>query len=720
MAQRPSNKIAVHSFLKSASMADRPAKLKKLNDFRRRLPHVTASALSAILEDLKKNGIPEGNTDRNALREARNLQNSKATKFGAVLQTLDVHDVHGGVEQVAIAHPLALLCVGVEDNDSFGAFLRQKLMQHPPSPEQPWSLLMYTDEVTPGNPLATLNKRKFHAIYWSFLEFGIEALSREESWFTVVTAYSTHVKNVSAGLSQLVAAVLKCFFSDDGANLALGGVLLPFGEDGIRLWAKLGGLLQDGGAHKSVWHSRGDGACKFCILCKNLFDEESKVVDEDGTNLLRCNVLKFDELELASSSDLRKTARYLESKQGTTPPGEFTNLQKALGMTHHKHALLLTRSLDAYVDPVAIYMHDWMHALFVDGVFNLVLYLLLETIIQIGFNDVYSVFSNYIANWKWPERVHAAHLHEIFEDSRKDKHRKAMHIKCQASDGLSLVGVAALFVHNVLLLLEKRGLTSASCNNECYAFLALVDVIELIVASSKTNVPPQKLLTAVEKFLELFAHAWGVEWMVSKFHWLLHLPDPLARSRFKKLLNCFCLERKHRVPKRYATELTNPSKKNSKSLLMEVTSHHLGQLSNADAFAFDVGLVGASKARKNIKQILTAELDLEPADASTLMVSMESRFNALATCKKGDVILYKAGLNSFRAGVVDLHFSIHGSPITLISAYVLHKLESYSGYSTWEFTDEQLCIETTDILETVVYSFLADGKLAVLLPLGYR
>ena len=39
----------------------------------------------------------------------------------------------------------------------------------------------------------------------------------------------------------------------------------------------------------------------------------------------------------------------------------------------------------------------------------------------------------------------------------------------------------------------------------------------------------------------------------------------------------------HRVAKRYASELTNTSKKNSKFLSKEVASHHLGQLVQPDA-----------------------------------------------------------------------------------------------------------------------------------------
>ena len=93
-------------------------------------------------------------------------------------------------------------------------------------------------------------------MYWSFLEFGVNALSRVEAWFIVTTEYSVHVSQFSAGLSQMVDAILK--YVSDGVNLATTGVLLQFPDDiNIRIWAKLGGVLQYGGAHKAVWHSMG-------------------------------------------------------------------------------------------------------------------------------------------------------------------------------------------------------------------------------------------------------------------------------------------------------------------------------------------------------------------------------------------------------------------------------------------------------------------------------
>ena len=49
------------------------AKARKLNAFRRRLPHCSASALGAILQAVQYTGLPEGGVGRGALRAARGL-----------------------------------------------------------------------------------------------------------------------------------------------------------------------------------------------------------------------------------------------------------------------------------------------------------------------------------------------------------------------------------------------------------------------------------------------------------------------------------------------------------------------------------------------------------------------------------------------------------------------------------------------------------------------
>ena len=493
----------------------REAKLRKLDSFRRRLPHLSASALSQLLQELVRDpaAAPELYT-RTAIRQARDTVNNDPTPFGPIHRSVNLHAVGGGYSKINVVHPLALLWNALTRSPEFSEFVRRRFDAVPSTPERPWSIILYSDEVTPGNPLSTSNERKLQVIYFSFAEFGANALSHEEAWFTIMAERSVHIKQVCAGMSQAFSVIIGLFFDDGGTNMRTGGAELPLHGGNARIFAKLGVVVQDGGAHKLTWHSRGDGALRLCLLCQNLFTEKSKVCDEDGTHLLRCNVMRYEDLAPATGDQVRRTARFLEANAAVKSKPELTHLEMALGMTHHPHGLLLNRALDEYVDPCEVFVHDWMHGLFVDGVYNVTVYLLLEECIDNGRKNIYDMVGEYIASWNWPGRIghksSSGQLAAIFSSKRKDKHREAAHIKCQASELLSVSGVLALFVQRVLL-------KSNFCNDACMAFLALSDVVDFVRSANRGTVTSDVLAAAVRKFLARFTAVWGVEWLTPKF-----------------------------------------------------------------------------------------------------------------------------------------------------------------------------------------------------------
>ena len=210
---------------------EREAKLRKLNRFRRALPHVTASALSAILIAVRQYGAPDMH-NRVSLREARELQTQAETPFGPIVQTVEVVSKNDETVHLQAANPFAMLWTAVSECKPFMDLLKTRLLQKPSTIDEPWQIALYSDEVTPGNPLATGNHRKFHAMYWTFLELGSNALSREESWLTCMTEMSTWINDIHAGLSQAFAAILKLFFDPAGVNMAVTGINLPFDTRG--------------------------------------------------------------------------------------------------------------------------------------------------------------------------------------------------------------------------------------------------------------------------------------------------------------------------------------------------------------------------------------------------------------------------------------------------------------------------------------------------------
>ena len=691
---------------------DRSAKLRKLDDTRRKLPFASVSACSDWINEIRKDpSLLEVPAQGKHVQEGRDdLVLKFKTSFGPMLQTIKTVTTDGSSLDLFVAHPWAVLDTCISKSKRLRKLIDKQLALKPCTPDKPWNIILYSDEVTPGNTHSPQNDRKFQAVYWSFLEFGPWALSHEEYWFPLMTEYSSVVKGCSGGLSQVFASLLKLFFEPGGFNAApsAGGILLE--SLSVRFVAELGVVLQDGGAHKAVWHSR-DGS-KMCMLCKNLFTTKSEICDSDGTALLTCSVCKLDDLVAETSDSLRNKARFLEYHR-TAP--NFDDLQQATGITYHPHMFLLDRYLDTYVDIVAVFMHDYMHAFWVDGVFNLMVYLLFESFWQQGRRTVYKTFGDYLMHWTWPDnaKVTATYMASIFSTERTKSNRKAKHIKCSASDCLNLMAPLNAFVHEVLLNLD-------ACKAECNVFLQLLKVIELVKATSKKHVEPAILLAEIEDFLSEFYKTFGVERTTPKFHWLLHLPECLARMHelfaerfgYGWLQNCFVLERKHKVGKRYAEPRTNTTKMKSGGLLSEVLCQTLHDLSEAPELN---GLVDAKDPSKSVRARILSALDLERH--TQVKVARRSYHNNASFSTAGDFVIFTDSHTSIlRAGFVQLHCELETIQVSIIRVYdlVSRNDDNYVVWSPANTSDEWM--DTKFICDPVPCKLLPNGNIGCFMP----
>ena len=65
----------------------------------------------------------------------------------------------------------------------------------------------------------------------------------------------------------------------------------------------------------------------------------------------------------------------------------------------------------------------------------------------------------------------------------------------------------------------------AAAHGACFAFLSLVEVIDLIRSAPRVTVAPAMMLAAVEKCLRMMSAEFGFDKMTPKFHWMLHFPS---------------------------------------------------------------------------------------------------------------------------------------------------------------------------------------------------
>ena len=147
-------------------------KRMRLDRFRRKIPHVSQSALAAIIDAAHNNELPElGSTQQQRL--ARNEQMSLPTHYGPIEQVLELTPAPPyRTANIRIACPMAFLHAAVRNGGSFAEFLFARHEQTPSSPERPWGMFLYGDEVDPGLELAARHMRKTWAFYYSCWEFG--------------------------------------------------------------------------------------------------------------------------------------------------------------------------------------------------------------------------------------------------------------------------------------------------------------------------------------------------------------------------------------------------------------------------------------------------------------------------------------------------------------------------------------------------------------------
>jgi hypothetical protein len=159
-------------------MSERPPKLAKLQHFRSKLPYVSHRALTAILKIAENEPLPTIGS-RSSIGRARDEVVTETTPYGPLHQSVSVETLTGGSFSFEVQHPLAMLHKACACSGDFASLMAQTLAATQPSVASPWSIVIYADEVLPGNQLAYKSARKVWAFYWTILELGSAAHSDE-------------------------------------------------------------------------------------------------------------------------------------------------------------------------------------------------------------------------------------------------------------------------------------------------------------------------------------------------------------------------------------------------------------------------------------------------------------------------------------------------------------------------------------------------------------
>ena len=215
----------------------------------------------------------------------------------------------------------------------------------------------------------------------------------------------------------------------------------------------------------------------------------------------------------------------------------------------------------------------------------------------------------------------------------------------------------------------------------------------------------------MERAISTFRAAHPDHGLVRKWHWMLHLPDSLAR--FGQLLSCFCQERKHKVISKFATRMTN-TMSYEVHLLEQVVSNEISMLHGPNLFSMRPELLKAQKAPARILEALLPVVGTHVVTAST---SAWVRLANGCQIKTMDVVFYKPPASSapWYIAEVQLHLEIGHELHTLVKKWQVASYIPREHHATCTVEDNVGFIPTSSILFPAVFN-KENGEAKVLLP----
>jgi hypothetical protein len=172
---------------------------------------------------------------------------SLVTPYGKVVQSMQLP----GIGKWNFVHPLAFLFYMATLSSEFYETMKACIQ-----PGVPLKIILYIDEVRPGNPLRPEKSRTLQSIYWAFLEWPQWLLQRTGAWFIFGTLRSTFVAKFPGEVAFLMSRILDVFFPDLGCSFSRG-LNLTHNGDSTYMTATLHGFLADEKALNQIGDCKG-------------------------------------------------------------------------------------------------------------------------------------------------------------------------------------------------------------------------------------------------------------------------------------------------------------------------------------------------------------------------------------------------------------------------------------------------------------------------------
>ena len=203
-------------------------------------------------------------------------------------------------------------------------------------------------------------------------------------------------------------------------------------------------FLGDEGALKEVLEMKGAAGSKLCCLCSNLVDHKSGIAECDTTHtLVKSTELDVAKIQRHSDESILETLHFLREQRDLVNQEEFKKLQQYCGFNFSPRGTLMCETLS--IQPASCVMYDWMHTYVSNGLWNLEMQLLAQTLHDAGVS--LDMLHSDLQGFCWPSFIKSRGMtgQSLFAQCQ------IQDIKCSASEALSVYSIIRW------ILVERRG-----------------------------------------------------------------------------------------------------------------------------------------------------------------------------------------------------------------------------------------------------------------------
>jgi hypothetical protein len=401
------------------------------------------------------------------------------------------------------------------------------------------TVLIYYDEVVPGNVIAPDNLRRSTLLYFTFGELLDLVGNCEAAWITIGLIRTTHLEFVDGGMSTVMNLFLPHFIGMWPEE----GIVITFNDKTWLVRTKPEILFNgDIAGHKGVFGYKGSSGLKACRICSNVC---SKAVGRT----LQLRGLNMPELCDISESDVSKfvpitneeTWEAVEHLQEFATRSSKTRLEKEetlLGWNFIPNGVMLNVALRPFVKSGNAHV-DHMHTNYSNGIANKEISLFLQACSKKL--DAWSLkdFQQYASQWKpnyvKPENAPTALRSKLLN--------RAGPYAGSASQCKVMMELLATYAQTVLCDCEPIAAELAS-------LASLAEVLrEINAIKNRCKLRESSNLKELQAaHLEAFVHAYGRHEVIPKHHEGFHLIDQWT----ERVVDCWTTERKNKIFKEEA------------------------------------------------------------------------------------------------------------------------------------------------------------------------